>query len=1145
MKENRWRSLSIMDLHLSKRGSFATTSGLSSSSSASSSSSSQAVSGANASSRPQSHQEVPLTNNGQSYELIKSTQSLVERLQLNAEDIAIQPVHPSIIGQDTWFQITYTRSGTTRYFSCQSAKERDEWISSLKKTLMLNEDRRRTDNSLKLDVLEIKGLGDKKKYYVEILIDDKLYARTSSKKITDACCMWCESFSFADLPQTTEKITLLVHKDKGGQSNAATVNSRKKPKKPVGRVKISVGSVTSRYVQDKWYQVEKSNRRETPSIRLRAQYQSIDILPLRDYEEFLYFLKAEYKNLCKLLEPTISIKVKEELANNLMNLFHAEEMAEDVLADLVVDEISNLENEHLTFRGNSIATKAMECYIKLVGEQYLLSTLQTVISDILSQQDLDLEIDPIKVSSNEVLSLHRQSLYALVRQVWHKIVKSHAYFPWQLQRCFYKIRQVLAHIGKSEVGDKMISSCIFLRYLCPAILTPSLFKLTDEYPSEKANRNLTLVAKTLQTLANFGNYESKESCMSFLNQFLAEESETMRNYLKQISSPLAEDYWIPSLSNPVEKADLGKYLSSLHTILFENVAKLDGENTNSVKLTQLLDELNAILKRPTSSKLAQISQTTMETVAEKENKTTTVKSADPPSPPIKNTVLGIPIPWLGTLPKNNKEKKPKQTSSADRQSSTSSSNGSMSVVAPHHANPGTTHIMVEKSPGLGNPSAGAVSAVQVSVGGTPKTHMVNTTLTDHVGVPLSPESSDDSSITPSPNGQSRALQRYNAESTSTSTSSSDILSSGMATTERRHHAPNRPGLDPYLNGRRSHHNHMASSMSLDDTSSDDSTYSSQYQSDANSTPRTGTSQTLPRNLVPKHSTHNTMGMALSNVKVKSMNDYESEILQMRSEMEHLQIKLSEAERRLQFSTNNNSQQIPTITTPTSDSKIIPEIIPDQSNPSNFSEQKMAKEVVQRLTEDEDKFRHDFVLGAPTSGAGSNPDGSDCIEPITDKEKMILMQQKKIAALDAANRRLLEELNKISSNPGINTGNLGNNPSGSGGSSAKVSVTTSPINVTSINTSSNTVSHDRRVSSSSTSSNKSITVITNGEATITSGSGGGTVSPTNQNASPVKSTTNQQASNSLPAQPTGGAGAGSQEIPKRVEELLDSLHSTSI
>ena len=49
--------------------------------------------------------------------------------------------------------------------------------------------------------------------------------------------------------------------------------------------------------------------------------------------------------------------------------------------------------------------------------------------------------------------------------------------------------------------------------------------------------------------------------------------------------------------------------------------------------------------------------------------------------------------------------------------------------------------------------------------------------------------------------------------------------------------------------RRSSKMKFPSSMSLDETdSSDDSTYSSQYQSDANSTPRTGTSHTLPRHL---------------------------------------------------------------------------------------------------------------------------------------------------------------------------------------------------------------------------------------------------------------------------------------------------------
>jgi hypothetical protein len=50
---------------------------------------------------------------------------------------------------------------------------------------MWNKDRRRTENTLRLDILEAKGLSDKKKkYYVELLVDDKLYARTSCKKLT-------------------------------------------------------------------------------------------------------------------------------------------------------------------------------------------------------------------------------------------------------------------------------------------------------------------------------------------------------------------------------------------------------------------------------------------------------------------------------------------------------------------------------------------------------------------------------------------------------------------------------------------------------------------------------------------------------------------------------------------------------------------------------------------------------------------------------------------------------------------------------------------------------------------------------------------------------------------------------------------------
>lgn len=59
-----------------------------------------------------------------------------------------------------------------------------------------------------------------------------------------------------------------------------------------------------------------------------------------------------------------------------------------------------------------------------------------------------------------------------------------------------------------------------------------------EYPNEKAARNLTLVAKTLQTLANFTRFQGKENFMEFMNDFLEREAASMKSFLKIISVSL-------------------------------------------------------------------------------------------------------------------------------------------------------------------------------------------------------------------------------------------------------------------------------------------------------------------------------------------------------------------------------------------------------------------------------------------------------------------------------------------------------------------------------------------------------------------------------------------------------------------------------
>lgn len=61
-----------------------------------------------------------------------------------------------------------------------------------------------------------------------------------------------------------------------------------------------------------------------------------------------------------------------------------------------------------------------------------------------------------------------------------------------------------------------VSAFIFLRFFVPAVLNPKLFSLVDAPPDPRSQRALTLVAKTLQGLANFSSFGLKESFMYVL-----------------------------------------------------------------------------------------------------------------------------------------------------------------------------------------------------------------------------------------------------------------------------------------------------------------------------------------------------------------------------------------------------------------------------------------------------------------------------------------------------------------------------------------------------------------------------------------------------------------------------------------------------
>uniref|UniRef100_F1RKC3 RAS protein activator like 1 n=1 Tax=Sus scrofa TaxID=9823 RepID=F1RKC3_PIG len=245
---------------------------------------------------------------------------------------------------------------------------------------------------------------------------------------------------------------------------------------------------------------------------------------------------------------------RQELATKLVKLFLGQGLAGPFLDYLTRREVARTTDPNTLFRSNSLASKSMEQFMKLVGMPYLHELLKPVINRVFEEKKY-MELDPCKMdlgrtrrisfkgapSEEHVREASLGLLTGYLGPIVDAIVGSVGRCPPAMRLAFKQLHQRVEERfpqaeHEQDVKYLAISGFLFLRFFAPAILTPKLFDLRDQHADPQTSRSLLLLAKAVQSIGNLGQQlgQGKELWIAPLHPFLLQSIARVRDFLDQL-----------------------------------------------------------------------------------------------------------------------------------------------------------------------------------------------------------------------------------------------------------------------------------------------------------------------------------------------------------------------------------------------------------------------------------------------------------------------------------------------------------------------------------------------------------------------------------------------------------------------------------
>ncbi|KAA0716615.1 Ras GTPase-activating protein 1 [Triplophysa tibetana] len=473
-------------------------------------------------------------------------------------------VHDSLFGRPNCFQIVvqhFSEEQYIFYFAGDTPEQAQDWMkclqtfcNNLRKPIQTTTNKRlRQVSSLVMYVEEAHKLPIKHftNPYCNISLNSVQVAKTHPREGQNP--VFTEEFIFDDLSSDINRFEITL-------SN----KTKKSKESDILFMRCQLNRLQRGQMIDEWFPLSSYvplKGIEPGSLRVRARYSMEKIMPEEEYSEFKELILQKDFNVIYALAHVCG-QDRTLLASILLRIFRHERTEAPLLRTLNEKEI-NMEDEATTlFRATTLASTLMEQYMKATATPFVHHALKDSILKIMESKQ-SCELNPSKLEKNEDVNLNLAHLLNILSELVEKIFMAAEILPPTLRYIYGCLQTSVQQKWPTNttMRTRVVSGFVFLRLICPAILNPRMFNIIADPPSSTAGRTLTLVAKSVQNLANLVEFGAKEPYMEGVNPFIKNNKQRMIMFLDELGN-------VPDLPESTEhfRTDLSRDLAALHEI---------------------------------------------------------------------------------------------------------------------------------------------------------------------------------------------------------------------------------------------------------------------------------------------------------------------------------------------------------------------------------------------------------------------------------------------------------------------------------------------------------------------------------------------------------------------------------------------------